>query len=121
MTTLSGTSTNRQTARMPCGVTVCASSAMTSPLTSVHTHSLPGGRRDKLAVAGLRGGSHEQLSDHAGNGERLARGLRALGQERAGALPERPLGQLPGGLHPGGTGAGELGAGGRLSCPAPAA
>src|SRR5207245_9526453 len=29
-----GTSTNRQTARMPRGVTVCASSAMTSPLTT---------------------------------------------------------------------------------------
>src|SRR5690349_2259772 len=30
----SGTSTNRQTARIPCGVTVCASSVMTSPLTT---------------------------------------------------------------------------------------
>ena len=34
VSTGSGTSTNRQTARTPCGVTVCASSAMTSPLTT---------------------------------------------------------------------------------------
>ena len=113
VTWLSGTSTNRQTARMPCGVTVCASSAMTSPLTRCTRTPCPAASSDDLAVAGLRGRGDEQLRDHASGGQRLARRLRALGQERPGALPERPLGQLPGRLDPGGTDAGELGAGRR--------
>ena len=57
----------------------------------VHIRALPGGRRNEFGVAGLRGGRDEQLRHHAAGGERLAHRLRALRQERPGALPEARL------------------------------
>ena len=68
-----------------------------------------GGRRQQLGVAlgGLAG--DEQLGDGAGPGDRLAHGLRPLGEEPALAGPEGTLGETPSRLHPPGPDAGELG------------